>query len=70
MNATSCPTWPTTNRPGSSRRTSKGFGTAGRFLDQLRRVAARKPVLLLKAGRGRAGAELAASHTAGPGRVA
>jgi acyl-CoA synthetase (NDP forming) len=42
----------------------EGIGDGRRFLDALRRTTPKKPVILLKVGRGNAGVESAASHTA------
>ncbi|MBU2551338.1 MAG: hypothetical protein KKB20_23200, partial [Proteobacteria bacterium] len=42
----------------------EGVRDGKRFLDHLRRATARKPVVVLKAGKGRVGARMAASHTA------
>ncbi len=42
---------------------AEGFGDGRRFVEVARRVTARKPVVLLKAGKMAAGAKAAASHT-------
>jgi len=42
----------------------EGIKEGGEFLSALRRTASKKPVILLKAGRSKAGVEAAASHTA------